>query len=96
MDNRRASSPLLRRDFERVPPALIDKAGLIAGIIVTVVQQARITPLILHAETYESAAPAAGDGHSHAHDAAPHGHDAAIWAPETASNGRPFRYWRIS
>ncbi|MEX2615655.1 MAG: CbtA family protein [Alphaproteobacteria bacterium] len=57
-------------------------AGLVAGIVVTAVQQTRITPLILHAETFEASAPPAVEGHSHAHDAAPHGHDAEAWAPD--------------
>lgn len=59
-------------------------AGLVAGLLVTAIQATRITPLIQHAETYESAAPVASAGHSHSHDAAAHHHDgeASIWAPE--------------
>ena len=53
-------------------------AGLIAGIAMTVLQARFTVPLILAAETYENAAPAA-----HAHDAATpaHTHEPEAWAP---------------
>lgn len=51
-------------------------AGLLAGLLWTALQQVWAVPLILEAETYESAAPAdaaaAGDGHDH---------EAEAWAP---------------
>ena len=53
-------------------------AGLVAGLALTAIQTFTTVPLILQAETFESAAPeapAAADGHEHTHDA-----DA--WAPE--------------
>jgi cobalt transporter subunit CbtA len=55
-------------------------AGLLAGLLWTVLQQVWVVPLILEAETYETAAPpepaaATGDGHAH------HEHDAEAWAP---------------
>lgn len=40
-------------------------AGVMAGILMTVVQQARVTPLILHAEEYEGKEAPAGDSHQH-------------------------------
>lgn len=40
-------------------------AGLMAGIIMTVVQQARVVPLILQAEEYEGAPASPGDAHQH-------------------------------
>jgi cobalt transporter subunit CbtA len=45
-------------------------AGLLAGLLVSVLQATRVTPLILAAELYEAPAPA--------HDA----HDRSTWAPE--------------
>ena len=51
MDNRRASSPLLRHDFERVPPALVAQASVFAASILADVAgrrgtlDGRITPL---------------------------------------------------
>ena len=53
-------------------------AGLIAGIAMTVLQARFTVPLILAAETYENAAPAAHD-----HDAATpaHTHEPEAWAP---------------
>lgn len=53
-------------------------AGLAAGLLVTVVQSIRITPLIRQAETYE------GTQHSHANEAASpgHHHDREAWAPK--------------
>ncbi|HET9067333.1 MAG TPA: CbtA family protein, partial [Amaricoccus sp.] len=52
-------------------------AGLIAGLVMTVLQARFTVPLIVAAETYETAAPA------HSHDAATpaHGHDDEAWAP---------------
>lgn len=50
-------------------------AGIAAGIVMSVIQHVRVTPLILKAETYEAGAPATqSDGHDHSH-----GEDA--WAP---------------
>lgn len=63
-------------------------AGLVAGIAMTVMQAFTTDPLILQAETFENAAPAAADGHDHAattaegQDAAPHDHGEEAWAPE--------------
>jgi cobalt transporter subunit CbtA len=69
-------------------------AGVLGGLVISVVQAVTTTPLIIKAETYESApAPAkpaasaalsqaAGDGHSHAHAAGGHEHDHGEgWAP---------------
>lgn len=69
-------------------------AGLLAAIVLTLLQSLWVSPLILQAETYENAAPAAeAAGHEHAaavhdhaaHDhshAAGHDHGAEAWAPE--------------
>jgi len=52
-------------------------AGLVAGLVVSAVQQFRVAPLILAAEKYEQA-----ESHDHA-DAAgtTHQHDTTAWAP---------------
>jgi cobalt transporter subunit CbtA len=53
--------------------------GVAAGFVMGVMQQVRLTPLILHAETFEGAEPA------HNHDAAApqvaHEHNAEAWMP---------------
>lgn len=64
-------------------------AGLLAGIVMTALQSFTTVPLILEAETYETA----GDVPAHDHespagveeaapDAAVHAHDEEAWAPE--------------
>ncbi|WP_070884886.1 CbtA family protein [Pseudomonas argentinensis] len=65
-------------------------AGLLAAIVLTLLQSLWVTPLIQHAETFEVAEPAATREHGHdtgtvAHDhdgADGHGHDGEAWAPE--------------
>lgn len=61
-------------------------AGLLAAMVLTLLQSLWVTPLILQAETYEYAAPAAEvvAEHSHAADAPAHehSHDTEVWAPE--------------
>lgn len=71
-------------------------AGLLAAIVLTLLQSLWVTPLILQAETYENAAPAvevatghkhadAAVAHDHEHDhehGAGHSHDGQAWAPE--------------
>ncbi|MDZ5695875.1 CbtA family protein [Chelativorans sp. M5D2P16] len=58
-------------------------AGLFAGIVMTGLQSFFTVPLILEAETYESAAPAHDHGGEHAHEAAAgdHHHGGEAWAP---------------
>ena len=58
-------------------------AGLFAAIVLTLLQSLWVTPLILHAETFESSAPAEQAEHSHEHAAGTpaHEHDAEAWAP---------------
>lgn len=66
-------------------------AGLAVGIALSVVQAVTTEPLILHAETFESAEPASAaaaphehaTAESHAHEAAApaHEHDADAWSP---------------
>jgi cobalt transporter subunit CbtA len=69
-------------------------AGLLAAILLTLLQSLWVTPLILQAESYESAAPAeqvvaehghavAEPAHEHAQaQAAGHSHDGQAWAPQ--------------
>jgi cobalt transporter subunit CbtA len=57
-------------------------AGVLSGLLMTVMQHFSTVPLILQAETFENAAPEPGHGHSH--DAAPaagHHHDDEAWTP---------------
>jgi cobalt transporter subunit CbtA len=66
-------------------------AGLLSGLLLTVMQSFSTVPLILQAETFENAGAEAG--HSHSHDAAPapagaaaasaadHHHGEEAWAP---------------
>ena len=60
-------------------------AGLLAALLLTLLQSLWVTPLILEAETYESAEPVAE--HSHTADAATHEHhhDDDAWAPENGA-----------
>jgi cobalt transporter subunit CbtA len=64
-------------------------AGLLSGLLMTVMQSFSTVPLILAAETYENAG---GEEAGHSHDAAPaagtaapaaadHHHDEEVWAP---------------
>ena len=53
-------------------------AGLVAGSLLTAVQQLQVAPILLEAETYEVAEPGATT-HAHA-DGSSHEHDA--WSPE--------------
>jgi cobalt transporter subunit CbtA len=55
-------------------------SGLLAALLLTLLQSLWVTPLILQAETYESAESAAP--HSHADAAAAHAHDEDAWAPQ--------------
>lgn len=65
-------------------------AGLLAALLLTLLQSLWVTPLILEAETYENSAPAAEHSHesstpaAHEHapaEAAEHEHDSEAWAP---------------
>jgi len=57
-------------------------SGLAAGLAMSAVQQWRVAPLILEAETYEGQeAPAAPATHTHDDGAAAHSHDAQEAAP---------------
>jgi cobalt transporter subunit CbtA len=55
--------------------------GLLAALLLTLLQSLWVTPLIIKAEAYESAAPAV-ETHSHDAGTAEHHHDAQAWAPE--------------
>ncbi|MCY1281442.1 cobalt transporter subunit CbtA (proposed) [compost metagenome] len=58
-------------------------SGLLAALFLTLLQAFWVTPLILQAETYESAEPVAeAPLHEHGDGSAPHHHDAEAWAPE--------------
>jgi cobalt transporter subunit CbtA len=65
-------------------------AGVLAGLFVSLVQMAKVTPLIHAAETYEAGAPA-----PHAHDGTEepsHAHDGEAWAPADGLE-RTFYTW---
>lgn len=74
--------------FQRIFFAAV-LAGLAAGLVMSALQQWKVVPLILAAEVYENAEPAAHD-HEHAAAtsdtapvaAAPHQHDEGAWAPQ--------------
>ncbi|MNF34755.1 putative cobalt transporter subunit CbtA [compost metagenome] len=55
--------------------------GLLAALLLTLLQSFWVAPLILQAETYENSAPAV-ETHEHAAGTAAHTHDAEAWAPE--------------
>lgn len=60
-------------------------AGLIAGVFITLIHQVGTVPIILKAETYETAgeAPAAAPaGHDHAAGTAEHEHGGEAWTPQ--------------
>jgi cobalt transporter subunit CbtA len=56
--------------------------GLVAGFAVSALQVVATTPLILQAETYETAAQPAPAVHSHGDNPAPHTHEHEAWQPE--------------
>jgi cobalt transporter subunit CbtA len=61
-------------------------AGLLSGLMLTVMQSFATVPLIVQAETFEDAGAEAGHSHdqAHSHDAAAptdHQHDAEAWMP---------------
>ncbi|EKT4521033.1 CbtA family protein [Pseudomonas putida] len=56
-------------------------SGLLAALLLTLLQSLWVTPLILQAETYENNAPSA-EHHAHDDGVAAHTHDAEAWAPE--------------
>jgi cobalt transporter subunit CbtA len=75
--------------FQRIFFAAV-LAGLAAGLAMSALQQWKVAPLILAAETYETAAPAV-EAHSHSEGTAPHTHDEgtpahehdeSAWAPQ--------------
>lgn len=55
-------------------------SGLLAALLLTLLQSFWVAPLILEAETYESAAPVGQ--HEHAGEVAAHEHSAEAWSPE--------------
>ncbi|HBP4950264.1 CbtA family protein [Pseudomonas aeruginosa] len=62
-------------------------AGLLAAIVLTLLQSLWVTPLILQAETFETAEPVVEHSHeapvaAHQHEHEGHGHDGGAWAPE--------------
>lgn len=60
-------------------------AGIAAGIVMSVIQHVKVTPLILKAETFETGQAATGsDGHDH-------NHDSEAWAPADGSERTAFR-----
>jgi cobalt transporter subunit CbtA len=67
-----------RSPFTRLVSTAV-AAGLVAGLALTVVQKAQVTPLIAQAETYEVAQPAVHP-HEHADE-----HEHAGWKPENGT-----------
>ena len=57
-------------------------AGLLAALLLTLLQILWVTPLILEAETYEKSEPVAAQPHEHAPGVAAHVHDEEAWEPE--------------
>jgi len=64
-------------------------SGLLAALLLTLLQSLWVTPLILAAEIYENAEPAAEHSHAaeaaehqHAAEAVAHEHDEETWAPQ--------------
>ncbi|WP_437880597.1 CbtA family protein [Pseudomonas sp. LRF_L74] len=61
-------------------------SGLLAAIVLTLLQSLWVTPLILEAETYENAEPAAEAMAEHSHEAGAaaheHSHDGEAWSPQ--------------
>jgi len=55
--------------------------GLLAALLLTLLQSFWVAPLILQAEAFENA-PVVTEMHEHAPDTAAHSHDAEAWAPE--------------
>lgn len=73
-------------------------SGLLAALLLTLLQSFWVAPLILQAETFENA-PAATEVHEHASGAAAHGHDAEAWNRKTAGNAccpPPAATWSLS
>ena len=56
--------------------------GLLAALLLTLLQSFWVAPLILQAETFEKAPAATEVAHEHAEGAAAHTHDAEAWEPE--------------
>lgn len=58
-------------------------SGLLAAIVLTLLQAFWVTPLILQAETFEGTEPAAETVvHDHGDGSAPHHHNAEAWSPD--------------
>lgn len=59
-------------------------SGLLAALLLTLLQSFWVAPLILEGETYENSAPATEQPSEHTHEAgvAAHEHSAEAWAPE--------------
>lgn len=56
--------------------------GLLAALLLTLLQSFWVAPLILQAETFEKAPAATEVAHEHTEGAAAHTHDAEAWEPE--------------
>ncbi|MCK6189980.1 CbtA family protein [Pseudomonas sp. EYE_354] len=57
-------------------------SGLLAALLLTLLQSFWVAPLILQAETFEHAPAAAEVAHDHGAGAATHSHDAEAWEPQ--------------
>ncbi|OEC43002.1 CbtA family protein [Pseudomonas sp. AP42] len=56
--------------------------GLLAALLLTLLQSFWVAPLILQAESFEKAPPATEVVHEHSAGATAHSHDAQAWEPE--------------
>ncbi|HHI93547.1 MAG TPA: cobalt transporter [Gammaproteobacteria bacterium] len=61
-------------------------SSLLAGVLLTLIQQFQVIPAIIEAESYEQSSAieqgASENGHAHAHGESDHTHDDSAWAPE--------------
>ena len=57
-------------------------SGLLAALLLTLLQSFWVAPLIMQAETFEKAPAATQVAHEHAAGTAAHAHDAEAWEPE--------------
>lgn len=57
-------------------------AGVLAALLLTLMQTVSVSPLILQAEVYEKASEQLAEQAPHEHAAGEHAHDAEAWSPE--------------
>lgn len=67
-------------------------SGILAGLLLTAVQQLQIKPIISQAEVYEQAAAknSASSNHGHTHEEADHDHHSNVWQPADGAERTAF------